>query len=103
MRRLVPYMALVLVLAELVLILVSWLLSAALPNSGVRSMLSGEGIRWFKGKLQNLIHFAASFAAFFSAFLAAFSAAMSSLLTPNWWRWKPLSMAQAQRFISRMA
>ena len=34
MRRLVPYMALVLVLAELVLILVLWLLSAALPNSG---------------------------------------------------------------------
>lgn len=55
MRRVVPYMALVLVLAELVLILVSWLLSAALPNSGVRSMLSGEGIRWFMGHFGTIL------------------------------------------------
>ncbi len=49
MKKLIPYIALFLILAELVLILVSWLLSAAMPNSGVRSMLSGEGIRWFLG------------------------------------------------------
>ncbi|MBQ8715416.1 MAG: AbgT family transporter [Prevotella sp.] len=49
MKKLIPYIALFLLLAELALILVSWLLSAALPNSGVRSMLSGEGIRWFLG------------------------------------------------------
>jgi len=49
MKKLIPYIALFLLLAELALILVSWLLSAAMPNSGVRSMLSGEGIRWFLG------------------------------------------------------
>ena len=41
--------ALALVLAQLLLMLGSWLWSAALPLSGVRSMLSGEGIRWFLG------------------------------------------------------
>lgn len=55
MKKLAPYIALVLVLAELVLILVSWLLSAAMPNSGVRSMLSGEGIRWFLGHFGSIL------------------------------------------------
>lgn len=55
MRKLAPYIALALVLAELVLILVSWLLSAAMPNSGVRSMLSGEGIRWFLGYFGSIL------------------------------------------------
>ena len=55
MKRLVPYIALVLFLAEVVLIFLSWLLSAALPNSGVRSMLSGEGIRWFLGHFGNIL------------------------------------------------
>lgn len=55
MKRIVPYIALVLLLAEMVLILVSWLLSAALPNSGVRSMLSGESIRWFLGHFGTIL------------------------------------------------
>ncbi len=55
MKRIVPYIALVLLLAEMILILVSWLLSAALPNSGVRSMLSGEGIRWFLGHFGTIL------------------------------------------------
>ena len=29
--------------------LVSWLLSAAFPESGIRSLLSSEGLRWFFG------------------------------------------------------
>lgn len=29
--------------------LVSWLLSAAFPDSGIRSLLSSEGLRWFFG------------------------------------------------------
>ncbi|MBR0260061.1 MAG: AbgT family transporter [Prevotella sp.] len=43
-------------LAQQLLMLGSWLWSAALPLSGVRSMLSEEGIRWFLG------HFAESVA-----------------------------------------
>lgn len=46
-KRILLYVALV--LAELLLMLLSWILSAAMPMSGVRSMLSGEGIRWFLG------------------------------------------------------
>lgn len=54
MKRFLPHIALTLVLAQLLLMLGSWLWSAALPLSGVRSMLSEEGIRWFLG------HFAES-------------------------------------------
>ena len=37
-----------LLLAELILILISWLLSATMTE-GVRSLLSSEGVRWFFG------------------------------------------------------
>ena len=40
-------LAVVLVMAQLLLMLVSWIYSAAEPSSGVRSLLSSEGIRWF--------------------------------------------------------
>lgn len=56
MRTKLPHIALALVLAQQLLMLGSWLWSAALPLSGVRSMLSEEGIRWFLG------HFAESVA-----------------------------------------
>ena len=55
MRKYLPSIALILFLAEVILILLSWLLSVALPNSGVRSMLSGEGIRWFMGHFGNIL------------------------------------------------
>lgn len=45
---------LVLVVAECVLVVASWLLSAA-RIEGVRSMLSSEGIRWFFGGFSNII------------------------------------------------
>ena len=35
--------------AQLLLMLVSWLLSAAFPTSGYHSLLSSEGLRWFLG------------------------------------------------------
>ena len=35
--------------AQLLLMLVSWLLSAAFPASGYHSLLSSEGLRWFLG------------------------------------------------------
>ena len=43
-----------LLVAECVLVIVSWLLSAA-RIEGVRSMLSSEGIRWFFGGFSNII------------------------------------------------
>ena len=55
MKRFLPHIALALVLAQLLLMLGSWLWSAALPLSGVRSMLSGEGIRWFLGHFAEIV------------------------------------------------
>lgn len=48
-------MALVLLLAQLLLVLVSWILSAASPTSAVRSMLSEEGIRWYLGHFSDML------------------------------------------------
>ena len=44
-----------LALAQLLLILTSWVWSAAMPLSGVRSMLSSEGIRWYLGHFAELM------------------------------------------------
>lgn len=46
--RLLAVVGIGLLLAELILIFVSWLLSATMTE-GVRSLLSSEGIRWFFG------------------------------------------------------
>lgn len=40
---------LVLVTAQLALILLSWLITAAFPELPIRSLLSSEGVRWFFG------------------------------------------------------
>ncbi len=48
-RKVLPYVACALIVVQLLMVLVSWIWSAAVPDSGVRSMLSGEGIRWFLG------------------------------------------------------
>ena len=45
----VAFTALSLALVQLAVILVSWIASAALPFSNVRSLLGSEGIRWFFG------------------------------------------------------
>ena len=55
MKRSLPYIALTLAVGELLLVLGSWVLSAALPMSGIRSMLSGEGIRFFLGHFADLL------------------------------------------------
>lgn len=55
MKRILPYIALVLALAQLLLILTSWVWSAAMPLSGVRSMLSSEGVRWYLGHFAELM------------------------------------------------
>ena len=43
-----------LLIAEAVLILLSWILSA-MRVDGVRSLLSGEGIRWFFGTFTSMV------------------------------------------------
>ena len=43
-----------LLIAELTLILLSWILSAA-GVEGVRSLLSGEGVRWFVGDFAGMV------------------------------------------------
>ena len=53
-RRLAAWLGCVLLLAELILILVSGLLSATLTE-GVRSLLSSEGIRWFFGSFVGIM------------------------------------------------
>ena len=55
MKKVLPYIVLALFGAELLLMLLSWILSAAMPMSGVRSMLSGEGIRWFLGHFAHVL------------------------------------------------
>lgn len=49
LQRWVPYVAVALMLMQGVLVLLSWIWSAARPTDDVRSMLSNEGIRWFLG------------------------------------------------------
>ena len=55
MKRLLPRIALGLFFAQLLLMPVSWLLSAVYPSSGLRSLLSGEGLRWFMGHFTDLL------------------------------------------------
>ena len=45
----------ILVVAQLMIILLSWLLSAALPDLSVHSLLSSEGIRWLFGQFSSNI------------------------------------------------
>lgn len=48
-NRVIAILALILGVVQLLLILVSWLISAAMPELSMRSLLSSEGIRWFFG------------------------------------------------------
>ena len=54
MKRLLAHLVLALVLAEVVLVLASWLLSATLAGN-VRSLLSSEGVRWFFGGFTTML------------------------------------------------
>ena len=55
MKKYLPHIAFLLFAAQLLLMLVSWLLSAAIPASGVRSLLSSEGLRWFLGHFSDVL------------------------------------------------
>jgi aminobenzoyl-glutamate transport protein len=53
--KLLAVIAVSLAVAQLLLVLLSWVISAAVPNAPLRSLLSSEGIRWFFGHFtQNL-------------------------------------------------
>jgi len=53
-KRFMAFTSLVLLLAELVLILLSWILFA-IGEEEVRSLLSSEGIRWFVGGFTTMV------------------------------------------------
>lgn len=55
LKKFLPHVALGLFLLQLLLMLVSWLLSAAFPMSGIRSLLSSEGLRWFMGQFTAIL------------------------------------------------
>lgn len=44
--RFVPGILIALLLLQLLLVVASWLINAMLPHTHIRSLLSGEGIRW---------------------------------------------------------
>lgn len=55
MKRFLPAIALSLFVAQLLIMLVSWLYSAANPTSGVHSLLSSEGLRWYMGHFADVL------------------------------------------------
>ena len=54
MKKVYSYLIVSLAVAEVLLVLLSWLLSATMTD-GVRSMLSGEGVRWFFGSFVSVL------------------------------------------------
>lgn len=55
MKSILPYIVFGLLVAQLLLMPLSWLYSAAFPSAGVHSLLSGEGLRWFFGHFADII------------------------------------------------
>lgn len=51
-KRVWAYIALTLAVAQVTLVLTSWLVTAAMPEVFDHSLLSPEGIRWFFGRFQ---------------------------------------------------
>jgi p-aminobenzoyl-glutamate transporter AbgT len=49
LRTLIYWITLLFALAQILLVLASWLLTAAMPDASLHSLLSGGGIRWFFG------------------------------------------------------
>lgn len=72
---------LILLIAELALILLSWILSAA-GVEGVRSLLSGEGVRWFVGDFARMV--ASPMLAWLLLSMMAVGAFLRSGLTSLW-------------------
>ena len=95
-KRIWPYVALLLVLAQLLLMLVSWIWSAAVPASGVRSMLSSEGIRWFFG------HFAEMLATPLLVWILLLAAAYGCVVSSGLLRGQRAYRAQRARVVTML-
>lgn len=54
-NRVSAHIALVLGILELGLILASWIFSSMFPDSGMRSLLGSEGVRWFFGRFTDIV------------------------------------------------
>lgn len=48
--KIISYLAVTLASCQVLLILVSWFITSAMPDLNMHSMLSSEGIRWFMGQ-----------------------------------------------------
>lgn len=55
LRLAFSWSVIVLFVLQASLVLLSWLLAAAMPSTGVHSMLSSEGLRWFFGRFVSLL------------------------------------------------
>lgn len=55
MRKLFPTIAIILVIIQVFLVLFSWIVVAVVPSLPLKSLLSGEGIRWYMGSFANNI------------------------------------------------
>lgn len=75
---------------QIILILVSWLITAAMPELFVRSLLSSEGIRWFFGQFTSNIGtpFLVTLLVCFIAFGAVNSSGLTTLHHPMEFREK---------------
>ena len=80
MKSKLGWLVLVLLTAQLALILLSWVLTAAFPELPIRSLLSSEGIRWFFGCFSdNQLSAMAAGACVSSRLYAAFRIRMTEL------------------------
>lgn len=53
--RWIVYINVALIVLLITLVVGSWIVSAAMPEVSINSMLSGEGIRWFVGHLTDIL------------------------------------------------
>jgi len=51
MKKILAYITLAFIIMQIMMVFGSWLLSAAMPDVNIRSLLSPEGIRWYFGRV----------------------------------------------------
>ena len=89
-----------LLVAELALILLSWILSAA-GVEGVRSLLSGEGVRWFVGDFARMV--ASPLLVWLLLLMIAVGAFLRSGLTSLWHEDRSRMLSYRDRTAFRVA
>jgi aminobenzoyl-glutamate transport protein len=91
---------LILLITEVALILLSWILSAA-GVEGVRSLLSGEGVRWFVGDFASMV--ASPLLAWLLLLMIAFGALLRSGLISLWQDGRSRMMSYRDRTAFRVS